>query len=79
MFTILLSVCISSLPAFTFLSDPQFVGTVLRVEKDTMIDFVNFENSAENWNLENMLPVNTGDDMNVYEIPKHYRYSCVIM
>ena len=72
MFTILLSICI--LPAFT-LSDAeqQFVGTVLRVEKDTMIDFVNFENSTENWNLKNMLPVNTGDDMNVYEIPKHYR------
>ena len=72
MFTILLYVCICSLPAFT-LSDQQFVGTVLRVEKDTMIDFVNFENSTENWNLKNMLPVNTGDDMNVYEIPKHYR------
>ena len=74
MFTILLYVC--SLPALT-LSDAeqQFVGTVLRVEKDTMIDFVNFENSTENWNIKNMLKVNTGGETNnFYEIPKHYRY-----
>ena len=71
MFTILLF--ISSIPAFTR-ADQQFVGTVLRVEKDTMIDFINFENSTENLNLKNMLPVNTGDDMNVYNIPKNYRY-----
>ena len=74
MFTILLYVC--SLPALT-LSDAeqQFVGTVLRVEKDTMIDFVNFENSTENWNIKNMLIVNTGGETNnFYEIPKHYRY-----
>ena len=56
------------------LSDQQFVGTVLRVEKDTMIDFVNFENSTENWNLTNMLTINTGEDINsIYKIPKHYR------
>ena len=73
MFTILLS--ISILPAFT-LSDQQFVGTVLKVEKDTMIDFVNFENSIEeNWNLVNMLTIDTGEDINnVYKIPKQYRY-----
>ena len=74
MFTILLSVCICSLPAFTFLSDPQFVGTVLRVEKDTMIDFVNFENSTENWNITNMLTIDTGEEINsLYEIPQYYR------
>ena len=74
MFAILLYVC--SLPALT-LSDAeqQFVGTVLRVEKDTMIDFVNFENSTENWNIKNMLIVNTGGETNnFYEIPEHYRY-----
>ena len=74
MFTILLSLCIYIPPAFT-LSDQEFVGTVLRVEKDTMIDFVNFENSTENWNLRNMLTINTGDDINsIYKIPKHYRW-----
>jgi len=39
-----------------------------------MIDFVNFENSTENWNLTNMLTINTGEDINsIYKIPKHYR------
>ena len=72
MFTILLS--ISILSAFT-LSDQQFVGTVLKVEKDTLVDFVNFEHSIENWNLVNMLTIDTGEDINnVYKIPKHYRY-----
>ena len=73
MFTITILVC--SLPAFT-LSDQhqQFVGTVSRVEKDTMIDFVNFENSTENWNITNMLTIDTGEEINsLYEIPQYYR------
>ena len=70
---LLLELSLCSLLPVT-LSDQQFVGTVLRVEKDTMIDFVNFENSTENWNLTNMLTVNTGEDINsIYKIPKHYR------
>ena len=53
----------------------HFLGTVLKVEKDTLVDFVNFEHSIENWNLVNMLTIDTGEDINnVYKIPKHYRY-----
>ena len=51
------------------------MGTVLKVEKDTLVDFVNFEHSIEKWNLVNMLTIDTGEDINnVYKIPKHYRY-----
>ena len=53
----------------------KFVGTVLKVEEDTMIDSINFEKSAENWKLSNVLMVDTGDDTvnSLYNISKHYR------
>ena len=39
-----------------------------------MIDFVNFENSTENWNITNMLTIDTGEEINsLYEIPQYYR------
>ena len=51
----------------------HFLGTVLKVEKDTLIDLIDFDNSTDNWKMSNVKEMDTrDDDQNINDVSRYY-------
>ena len=52
----------------------HFLGTVLKVEKDTKLVSIDFDNSTDSWQMSNVLMVDTrNEDVNsLYNVSQYY-------